>query len=484
MGRFSFFQSLSNLAFARLYLAQSINLLGDAFTWLGLALLAWELAGDKSPQVLATALTLRVTAFVLIAPIAGVMADRFDRKTIMVVAQLCRMLLVGILPFITQIWQVYVVVLSLNVFNACFAPTYKATIPQITGQERYSQAIALSGTTYQVLSMLGPTIAGIIAAWLGARQLFLIDAASFLLAAVLISSLPGKLQVAPNSIKAVDRILPDIRIGTVHLLGDGALRYALALQLVTAIAGAQILVNTIGYITSTLNSGNVEYGWVMAALGSGATLATLLVSRFERLYDRTTVVLAGAGIITLAIMPAGSAGLWQLMLLWTIAGIGQSLVDLPTQMLIADRVSVDLQGRVYGAHFAWSHLWWAIAYPLAGWLGVQCGSNAFLISSLIGLGLLATIQFCLAPRWQFNMQSRHSSSISTTASIPFADHSHTHQHLAITHQHEHSHNEHHHPHYWRWWLNSKSHNHIHYHPPLAHTHVHHDESHHHHEHSF
>ncbi|MEO0967365.1 MAG: MFS transporter, partial [Cyanobacteria bacterium J06639_18] len=79
-----FFDSLKNPIFARLYAAQTANLLADALTWVGLALLAFELAGDNSAVVLALALTLRITAFVLLSPLAGALADRVDRKSILV----------------------------------------------------------------------------------------------------------------------------------------------------------------------------------------------------------------------------------------------------------------------------------------------------------------------------------------------------------------------------------------------------------------
>jgi MFS transporter, NRE family, putaive nickel resistance protein len=83
--------SLKNPVFARLYLAQTISLLGDALTWVGLALLAFQLAGKDSALVLSAALTLRVTAFVFLSPLAGVLADRLDRKAILVVTHLVRM---------------------------------------------------------------------------------------------------------------------------------------------------------------------------------------------------------------------------------------------------------------------------------------------------------------------------------------------------------------------------------------------------------
>ena len=67
------------------------------------------------------------------------------------------------------------------------------------------------------------------------------------------------------------------------------------------------------------------------------------------------------------------------------------------QTLIADRTPTNIQGRVYGAHFAWSHLWWAGAYPLAGWLGTAVPRQTFLYGSLIGVVLLSIVHLLLAP---------------------------------------------------------------------------------------
>lgn len=144
-------QCLNNSTFARLYTAQTISLFGDALTWLGLALLAFELAGKDSAVVLSVALTLRVTAFVILSPIAGAIADRLDRKLILVITHTARMLIVGTMPFVNAVWQIYVLVFALNVINAFFTPTYQATIPLVTGKSEYAQAIALSAATYQLL---------------------------------------------------------------------------------------------------------------------------------------------------------------------------------------------------------------------------------------------------------------------------------------------------------------------------------------------
>ncbi len=448
--------SLRNPIFRRLYLAQTISLFGDALTWLGLALLAFELAGTSSPIVLAGALTLRVTAFTLLSPLAGVLADRFDRKPILIVTHLGRMLLVCLLPFVNSIWQIYALVLGLNIFNAFFTPTYQATIPLVTGKADYPQAIALSSTTYQILGVFGPGLAGVLALFIGARELFFWDGLSFILAAILIGTLPGNLQV--NVVESGDRyfsqIWSDIQAGTARLWTDAPIRYGLTIQLVASIAGAQILVNTVGYVQGTLQQTAVQYGWVMMGFGLGATCGTMAIGIYPQYRSKIITILGGAVLITTALLGANYVGLVPLIFLWSIAGFGQSIINLSMQTLIADRTPTNIQGRVYGAHFAWSHLWWAGAYPLAGWLGSTVPDQTFLAGSLIGLALLVVSHLLLKPD-RF-----------------------THTHPEFSHIHPHHHDlQHHHEHLTAVDRNQSTHQHPHVHSQFSHSHSYSDISH-------
>jgi MFS transporter, NRE family, putaive nickel resistance protein len=299
---YQWLQGLKNPIFARLYLAQTINLVGYALTWLGLALLAFELVGEQSGTVLAGALTLRVAAFVLLAPIAGAIADRVDRKRLMIATHLCRMLIVCLFPFVTQVWQIYAIVLSLNVFAAFFTPTYTATIPLVTSENYHTQAIALSSATYQLLGVLGPGLAASVAAFVGTRQVFFLDSITFLVAALLIISLPGKLIVNHNQqeSRTISRTLEDTRTATYCLWIDPLIRYALALQLIAAIAGAEILVNTVSYVQGTLGFSKFEYGWVMVAFGIGATLASISLGNLYQKISTVLLTSIGAALITVA----------------------------------------------------------------------------------------------------------------------------------------------------------------------------------------
>ena len=381
------FKALQNKVFAKLYMAQTISLLGDAFSWVGLALLAYQIDKERSPVILATALTLRVTAFIIFSPFAGVMADKVDRKKILYVTHFIRMVIISCLPFINTEWQIYVLVFLLNVFNAFFTPTYRAVIPQIIEGKYFREAVGLSTATFQLLGVLGPALAGIVAVWLGARQIFFLDAVSFIGAAILILSIPK--QALQKGVSEQAKKSQNTWVGVVNgirlLFGNSTLRFALAIEFVSAIAGAMILVNTISHIKNSLLLDDKYYGWVMAIFGIGAAIAAFLLGSLDKSKTRSVSLISGAFLLGISICFANYVSYSLLIVLWLFAGLGQSLAEMPSETLIAENIASENQGKVYGSHFAFSHLWWAIAYPIAGYLGTNFPSKEFLYGGILTL---------------------------------------------------------------------------------------------------
>ncbi|GHF58233.1 NRE family putative nickel resistance protein-like MFS transporter [Deinococcus metalli] len=390
MNALALFSSLRNPRFARLYAAQTISQVGDALTWVGLALLAAQLAGPgQAPAVLAIALTIRVAAFVLLSPLAGVLADRVNRRTVLVTCDFGRMAVLGGMFFVTQVWQIYVLMFVLNALTAFFTPTNQATVPLVVGRDDARPAFALSSATTELLGIVGPGLAGALAAWLGTRTLFAVDAASFLLSGLLILTLPALRATQDGTVDRSTRA--DLRDGTARLWRDPPIRFALLMELVAALAGAMILTVTVSRVEGGLHLGGAQYGWVMAAYGLGAAAASLAVGLAGKRVPLTRFIAVGALVTSLAILPGNVVPLSGLMAFWLIAGIGQNWVNLPTETLLAERTDEAAQGRVYGAHFAWSHLWWAFAYPVAGFLGTRFPEHAFVIGGGLALVLLAGV---------------------------------------------------------------------------------------------
>jgi len=393
------FMALQNKTFAKLYLAQTISLLGDAFSWVGLALLAYQLEKEHSATILATALTLRVAAFIIFSPFAGVVADKIARKKILYVTHFIRMAIICCLPFVNAEWQIYALVFLLNVFNAFFTPTYRAIIPQIIEGNYFREAIGLSTATFQLLGVLGPALAGIVAVWLGARQIFFLDGISFIIAGILILSIPkSDLQKGVSKeAKQAGNTWNDVIKGIRLLFSNKILRFALCIEFVSAIAGAMILVNTIGHIKNNLLLNDNYYGWVMAIFGVGAAVSAFILGSLDKSKARSLSLISGAIVLGVSISFANYVPYAVLMGLWLLAGLGQSLAEMPSETLIAENITSENQGKVYGSHFAFSHLWWAIAYPIAGFLGTGFPERGFLYGGILTL-VFAGLALLLKPK--------------------------------------------------------------------------------------
>jgi len=166
------------------------------------------------------------------------------------------------------------------------------------------------------------------------------------------------------------------------------IRFALFIEFVSAIAGAQILVNTVGHIKSGLHLTDKHYGWVMAAFGIGASIAAFVAGSLDKTKTRRLSLIVGALVLAITISITNFVGYPVMLVLWLFAGLGQSLAEMPSETLIGENIADNEQEKVYGSHFAFSHLWWAIAYPIAGFTGSLFPGKDFLYGGIISLLLL------------------------------------------------------------------------------------------------
>src|SRR5713101_7156712 len=151
---------LTDRIYQRLFTAQALSLVGTGLTTVALALLAYDLAGENAGAVLGTALALKMIAYVGIAPIVGAVAHRLPRRAFLVALDLVRAGIVLFLPFVTAVWQVYVLIFLLQSCSAAFTPTFQATIPDVLSDEkRYTEALSLSRLAYDLEALLSPSLA-------------------------------------------------------------------------------------------------------------------------------------------------------------------------------------------------------------------------------------------------------------------------------------------------------------------------------------
>jgi len=121
---------LNNRTYRHLFTAQVIALVGTGLMTVALGLLAYELAGADAGAVLGTALAIKMLAYAGVAPVAQAFADRLPRRSLLVALDLVRAAVALCLPFVTEVWQIYLLIFVLQAASAGFTPTFQATIPR------------------------------------------------------------------------------------------------------------------------------------------------------------------------------------------------------------------------------------------------------------------------------------------------------------------------------------------------------------------
>lgn len=179
-----------NRNFRRLWSAQIVSEIGDWFYTLSIYSLLLQLTGHASSVALA--LVLQVLPQTFVGPTAGVVNDRISRKKVMITADVVRVVIVLAMLLVrskSMVWVVYPLLLLETIMAAFFEPARSSVIPNITRREDVIVANTLSSTTWSMNLVLGATLGGIVAALLGRDAVFVLNALSFLVSALLIAGM-------------------------------------------------------------------------------------------------------------------------------------------------------------------------------------------------------------------------------------------------------------------------------------------------------
>ena len=440
---------LSNRTYRRLFTAQVVALAGTGLATVALALLAYDLAGGGAGVVLGMVLALKMVAYVGIAPIVGGFADRLPRRQLLIGLDVARAASVACMPFVTELWQIYVLIFLLSAFSAGFTPTFQATIPDILPDEsQYTRALSLSRLAYDLENLLSPALAAAALVVLTYDTLFAANAVAFLISALLVFS------VTLPSPKAHERehgVWHNMSFGIRAYIKTPRLHGLLALSLAVAAAGAMVIVNTVVYVRDHLGGTESDTALAFAAAGAGSMTVALTLPRFlDRLPDRP-FMLAGGIVLTVGLLLGVTGpGLLAMLPVWFILGAGSSLIQTPTGRLLRRSAQAGDRPAIFAAQFALSHACWLIAYPLAGWIGGTLGlTAAFTVLAVLTLAATLAALALWPAHDPGELEHRHETS---------------------EHEHLHAHDEHH-RHEHEGWEGPEPHRHPHRHAPMKHQHA-------------
>jgi MFS family permease len=354
---------LKNSRFVRLWLGQGLSFVGDSVSTVALVLLVVDLSGSAS--AVGGVLVARLLP-TLASPFVGVLADRLDRRAVLVAGDLVRAILVFGLIFVRDLPAIYALVFLLGAAQTVFNPTVRAAFPGVVGGGDLTRANALISGTFSFSVMAGPALGGVLVASVGVEVAFLLDALTFLVSAVLIVTIPLP---APGRDGEGEGFFGELRAGFGYLAGA---RVPLAIVagafLATLTANATIPAEAF-LAKDTFGAGDVGYGLLASLWGGGMILGsalaavlggrTNLVSLYFVSIFATALAFVGVGLSPTFVLALGAVA---------VAGVANGVDNVATDTVLQERVPDAFLGRVFAARFMTFSAGEALAYPLGGLL--------------------------------------------------------------------------------------------------------------------
>lgn len=394
----------TNRNYRRLWLAQVVSLLGDWFNLVAGVALVSHYTG--AAQALAGLFIVRLAPMFLLGPFAGVLADRFNRRTLMIVADLSRALTVLGFLFIhsaADLWLIYILTLVQFSLGTLFEPARSALIPAITALEERVAANALGALTWSTMVAVGSALGGLTTGLVGTDVAFTVDALSFVGSALMVAGIPGKVAASCNGNCGKIQMGADLKAGFGYLktrpaifaytlikplgaLSDGALFSIIALQATHTYPLGQDGSFSLGLLNLAIGVGTGVGPWLGARLlrrmGENRSNLQKLISYCYILFGLGYGLFCNTNLLPLAVLA---------MIVGEIGGgsrwvFSTTLLQLSTQE--------NFRGRVFAVEMALMNL----ANIIAALLGAFLLDQLRIPIPVAGLGL-AALQITIGLVW-------------------------------------------------------------------------------------
>ncbi|MDQ3474659.1 MAG: MFS transporter [Acidobacteriota bacterium] len=383
-----------NRAFRQLWLGQVVSQLGDWFNTIALYTIILNLTG--SGRDIGLLLVARFVPSFIFGPSAGVLADRFSRRSIMIYSDLLRALVVLGFLFVRradQLWLIYVLTVLQLGLSTFFEPAKTAAIPSIVADRELVAANAISSVTWSVMLTLGAAIGGLATGWLGTDVAFVLDSATYLLSAALIASIKvpkrpknkrGKFAIGRalgisetieggGYVKRRPRVLALLLVKPAWGLGGGILT-------LLAVFGERVF--PVG------GSPAIGIGVLFAARGIGTAIGPIVARRIAgegKLRQQASIGIAFliGGLFYVAF--GYTASFVVALLVLGLAHMGGSILWVFSTVLLQREVEDRFRGRVFAAELALLTLTLAASNYLTGELLDRFGYSPRTVAMAIGI---------------------------------------------------------------------------------------------------
>jgi MFS family permease len=391
----SFRDVLSIVVMRRVWYAQVVSLFGDFLALFAvIAVVSFALHG--SPNQIIGVQIAYMLPIVFVGPIAGVFVDRWPLKPTLIASDLVRALFALLLIAATSLWHIYVVLAALSCVSAFFGPAQQVTIRTHVPAQGLISANALMQIAFMGSRVVGPAIAGAIAASFGANVCYAVDVISFVASAALIGSVAIHRPLSaprPTGSRSsrIHEIWIDLRAGVSFIF-----HHAAVLFVVMAMAAGLFTLGCFGpliaiHVRDTLHASARLFGFVSGMVGVGLLVGTQIVRVLARRAKDDILVLSGlagigAGVFILGAVPLAVVTLAAAF----IIGFAFSAIMVPAQTLLQRETPPAMIGRVSSTNISVAFFAQILGLALSGVMANLFGVRVvFFLCAALAVALAA-----------------------------------------------------------------------------------------------
>jgi MFS family permease len=389
-----------NPSYGRLWLADAVSLIGDWFSLIALSVLVSRYS-DGSGLAVSGLLLAQLLPGVVLGPFVGTLVDRLDRRVIMIASDLLRVAVtLGFLLVRSpdDLWIVYVLTIAQFSISSVFEPARSAIMPRVVSAGDLVTANVLSSVTWSAMLALGGLLGGVVAAYLGVTAALMLNSVSFVISALLVSSIKPINPGEGGSFRAEPRAGTTRQGGLVeglrYLRQRPSVAALLLLKAGSAVGSIEAL--RVMYATTIFageDNGALALGLLSASAGVGAVLGPLLLERFnngstQRMRRLAAVGLAACALGVLGL--AGAPGLLFAAIMFVGRAMGGSAVWTYSAVMLQQSTEDHVRGRVFALDYAVSQFVAVCATLTLGWL-LNHSTEQILRSVTLQVGLITFI---------------------------------------------------------------------------------------------
>ena len=414
----------SNRDFAKLWAAQLVSLLGDWFSTIVISALIVSYTEGTGYQGIAISafLIARLLPPLLMRPLAGVLADRFDRKRLLIGSDILRALAVLGLLFASQgpeyLPLIYVFIVIQFLISSIFEPARNAIMPSVLYRNQLIIGNTLSSVTWSAMLAIGAISGGLVAELFGTQAALLIDSLTFVLSAVLVVSIvipeTPRSEIGQEKREVKDKSQRTFRDGIRFVLKHPEAAAALFVKSGLSITSSDAVLIIFGTQVFVLgDQGITSMAILWAAFGFGAIIGPLLTNRFS---DDTVRVLRRLIIVGFAMIALGwllwglAPSLEFLVLAVIVRAIGGSVNWTYSSVIIQQVVPDEYLGRMFSLDFAGFELVQTIGIVVIGLL-IDALGNDNIQAMVLTLALAALVPLLIWIRLVQSLEKQESRAI-------------------------------------------------------------------------